>query len=82
MLKYFGSYSVHDLPKACLQGGMNPFVLSIGSSWITYFSKCELHLIWHFSFLGLCWDTIDMSVSLPYDRQLEIQQLAHSLLQR
>ena len=33
-------------------------------------------------FLSLCWDTVDMSISLPFDKCLEIQQLANALLQR
>ena len=33
-------------------------------------------------FLGLCWEIVDMSVSLPTDKFLQIQHLAHSLLQR
>ena len=35
----------------------------------------------HISFLELFWDTLQMSVSLPSNNLLEIQQLAHSLLQ-
>ena len=34
------------------------------------------------SFLGLCCDKVDMSVSLPSDKPLVIQQLVHTLLQR
>ena len=33
-----------------------------------------------FAFLGLCWDTVHMSVSLPPDKLADIQQLALSLL--
>ena len=33
-----------------------------------------------FTFLGLCWDTVCMSVSLPPDKLADIQQLALSLL--
>ena len=32
-------------------------------------------------FIGLCWDTVDMSIYLPSNKCLEIQQLGHSLLQ-
>ena len=53
-------------------------MLFIGLSWVIYqFSKSELSLMQHFTFLGLCWDTVDMSVSLPCDKPLPIQQLAH-----
>ena len=45
------------------------------------FSKSDLHLSHTFSFLGLCWDTVCMSVSLPPDKLTGIQQLALSLLQ-
>ena len=44
------------------------------------FSKSVLHLSQTFSFLGLCWDTVCMSVSLPPDKLADIQQLALSLL--
>ena len=44
------------------------------------FSKSDLHLSQFFTFLGLCWDTVCMSVSLPTDKLGDIQQLAHSLL--
>ena len=36
---------------------------------------------WTFCFLGLCWDTVHMSVSLPPDKLADIHQLALSLLQ-
>ena len=45
------------------------------------FSKSDLHLTQTFCFLGLCWDTVHMSVSLPPDKLADIQQLALSLLQ-
>ena len=44
------------------------------------FSKSDLHLSQIFSFSGLCWDTVCMSVSLPPDKLADIQQLALSLL--
>ena len=44
------------------------------------FSKSDLHLSQSFTFLGLCWDTVCMSVSLPFDKLADIQQLALSLL--
>ena len=44
-------------------------------------SKSDLCLSQPFTFLGLCWDTVHMSVSLPPDRLADIQQLALSLLQ-
>ena len=44
------------------------------------FSKLDLGLSQSFTFLGLCWDTVCMSVSLPPDKLAEIQQLALSLL--
>ena len=45
------------------------------------FSKSDLCLTQTFCFLGLCWDTVHMSVSLPPDKIADIQQLALSLLQ-
>ena len=44
------------------------------------FSKSNLHLIQTFCFLVFCWDTVHMSVSLPSDELVDIQQLALSLL--
>ena len=44
------------------------------------FSKLDLHLSQSFTFWGLCWDTVCMSVSLPPDKLADIQQLALSLL--
>ena len=44
------------------------------------FSKSDLRLSQSFTFLGLCWDTVHMSVSLPPDKLADIQQLALSLL--
>ena len=32
--------------------------------------------------IGLCWHTLDMSISLPSDKLTETNQLAHTLLQR
>ena len=45
------------------------------------FSKSDLCLSQSFTFLGLCWDTVCMSVSLPADKLADIQHLALSLLQ-
>ena len=45
------------------------------------FSKSDLCLTQTFWFLGLCWDTVHMSVSLPHDQLADIQQLSLSLLQ-
>ena len=45
------------------------------------FSKSNLCLTQTFGFLGLCWDTVHMSVSSLTDKLADIQQLAHSLLQ-
>ena len=45
------------------------------------FSKSDLCLSQSFTFLGLCWDTVCTSVSLPLDKLAEIQQLALALLQ-
>ena len=45
------------------------------------FSKSDLHLSQSFTFLGLCWDTVCMSVSLTLDKLADIQQLALALLQ-
>ena len=44
------------------------------------FSKSDLCLSQFFTFLGLCWDTVHMSVSLPPDKLADIQQLALFLL--
>ena len=44
------------------------------------FSKSDLCLSQSFTFLGLCWDTVCMLVSLPPDKLAEIQQLALALL--
>ena len=44
------------------------------------FSKPDLHLSQTFTFLGLCWDTLHMSLSLPPDKLADIQQLGLSLL--
>ena len=45
------------------------------------FSMSDLCLSQTFCFLGLCWDTVHMSVSLPPDNLTDIQQLALSLFQ-
>ena len=44
------------------------------------FSKLDLCLSQSFTFFGLFWDTVHMSVSLPPDKLADIQQLALSLL--
>ena len=44
------------------------------------FSKSDLCLSQSFTFLGLCWNTVCMSVSLPLDKLAETQQLALALL--
>ena len=44
------------------------------------FAKLDLCLSQSFTFLGLCWDAVCMSVSLPPDKLADIQQLALSLL--
>ena len=44
------------------------------------FSKSDCHFTQTFCFLGLCWDTVHMSVLLPPDKLADIQQLALSLL--
>ena len=44
------------------------------------FSKPDLCFFQTFCFLGLCWDTVHMSVSLPPDKLADIQQPALSLL--
>ena len=44
------------------------------------FSKSDLCLSQSFTFLGLCWDTLCMLVSLPPDKLADIQQLGLSLL--
>ena len=45
------------------------------------FFKSDLCLSQTFCFLGLCWDTVLMTVSLPPDKLAHIQWLALSLLQ-
>ena len=45
------------------------------------FSKSDICLTKTFCFLGLCWDTVCMSLYLPPDKLADIQQLAFSLLQ-
>ena len=45
------------------------------------FSKSDLFHTQTFCFLGLCWDTVCMSVSLPSDKLADFQQLALSLKQ-
>ena len=45
------------------------------------FSKSDLCLTQTFCFVGLCWETICMLISLPPDKVADIQQLALSLLQ-
>ena len=45
------------------------------------FSKSDLCLSQTFTFLGICWDPVCISVSLPPDKLAAIQQLALSLLQ-
>ena len=37
------------------------------------FSKPDLSLTLHFSLLGLCWDAVEMPVSLPSNKIIEIQ---------
>ena len=49
--------------------------------YIFVFSKSEFCLCQYFSFLGLFWVMVDMSVLLPTDKLWEIQQLALTLLQ-
>ena len=50
--------------------------------WITHlFLQVRTYLTHHFCFLGLCWDTVDMSVSLSSGEHLEIKQFTTSLLQ-
>ena len=44
------------------------------------FSKSDLCLYQSFTFLGLCWDTVCMLVSLPPGKLADIQQLALFLL--
>ena len=45
------------------------------------FYKPDFCLTQTFCVLGLCWDTVCMSVSLPLDKLGDIQRLALSLLQ-
>ena len=52
------------------------FLISSGLDYILILSKSDLCLIWTACFLGLCWDIVHMSVSLPPDKLADIQQLA------
>ena len=62
--------------------GHDVFVLLTDSSGPSIdFYISELYCTQYFCFLGLFWDTVDMSVCLPSDKHLEIEQLAYSLLQ-
>ena len=45
------------------------------------FAKYDFCLSQTFTFLGICWDTVHMSVSFPPDKLADIQQLALSLLE-
>ena len=58
------------------------FVFLVGPSWvyISIFPSLTFGSLRPFTFLGLCWDTVYMSVSLPPDKLADIQQLALSLL--
>ena len=44
--------------------------------------KSELILLNAFVFLGLCWNTVDICVSLPSDNLDDMWHLVHSLLQK
>ena len=57
------------------------FVFLVGPSWSThqFFQVRPLPLSILY-FLGLCWDTVHMLVSLPPDKLADIQQLALFLL--
>ena len=58
------------------------FTFLVGLSWPTHqFSKSNLCVSQTYTFLGLCWDTVHMTVSLPPDKLADIQQLGLSLLQ-
>ena len=46
------------------------------------FSKSDFDLITALFFLGLCLDTVEMCVSQSSDKLNEMQQSAHSLLQK
>ena len=68
-------------PQSMLVRGHN-FLCSIGLFWITYnFSKSEPHLT-ALSFFRTMLRNVDLSVSLLSDKPLDVQQFAHSLLQR
>ena len=57
------------------------FVFLVGPSWSTHqFFQVGPSPLSVLYFLGLCWDTVHMSVSLPPDKLADIQQLALSLL--
>ena len=58
------------------------FVFLVGPSWSThqFIPSQTFASLSPLPFLGLCWDTVHMSVSLPPDKLADIQQLALSLL--
>ena len=57
------------------------FVFLVGPSWSTHqFFQVRLLPLSILYFLGLCWDTVHMLVSLPPDKLADILQLALSLL--
>ena len=58
------------------------FVFLVGLSWFTYqFFQILPSPHADLLLLGLCWDTVHTSVSMPPDKLAAIQQLAPSLLQ-
>ena len=57
------------------------FVFFTDLPWITYEFFQVRHLPQAFCFYGLCWDTLNMPVSLPPDKLADIQHLALSSLQ-
>ena len=77
------SWSVLN-PQTCWQESSN-FLWALFWLILVYILNCpSLTVVSHsdFLFLGLCWNIVGMSVSLPSDKLHDIQQLAEALLQR
>ena len=70
----------------CIVIYLDDILVLVCSKWAgkrahSFLSSLLVCLTQTFCFLGLCWDTVHISVSLPPDKLADIQQLAFSLLQ-
>ena len=76
MLKYVWMISWSQLAQSMLAVGLESFCVLYWYVWITYYFF-QVWISSHFALLvlGLCWDTVDMSTSLPSDKLIELQQL-------